>query len=49
MPGAEELVDDLSVIHYEALDIDPQVDDPFAEREESAATEATEATPERFP
>jgi hypothetical protein len=38
LPGAEELVDDLSVVHYEALDIDPPVDDPFAEREQSEAT-----------
>jgi hypothetical protein len=38
LPGAEELVDVLSVVHYEALDIDPPVDDPFTEREESDAT-----------
>jgi hypothetical protein len=55
LPGAEELVDDLSVVHYEALDIDPPVDDPFAEREEPEAseepewTESTEAAPERSP
>ena len=26
LPGAEELVDDLSVTHYEALDMDPPFD-----------------------
>jgi hypothetical protein len=31
VPGAEDLVTDVSVVHYEALDIDPTVDDPFAE------------------
>jgi quinol monooxygenase YgiN len=27
VPGAEELVTDLRVTHYEALDIDPSIDD----------------------
>src|SRR6266550_8216532 len=27
LPGGEELVDDLRVTHYEALDIDPALDD----------------------
>jgi hypothetical protein len=28
VPGAEELVDDLSVTHFEALDIEPAIDQP---------------------
>jgi hypothetical protein len=27
LPGGEELVDELQVTHYEALDVDPVVDD----------------------
>lgn len=27
IPGAEELVSDVSVVHYEALDLDPSIDD----------------------
>jgi heme-degrading monooxygenase HmoA len=32
LPGAEELVIDLHVAHYEALDMDPYPDDPLFDR-----------------
>ena len=32
LPGAEELVIDLRVTHYEALDVDPYPDDPVFDR-----------------
>jgi hypothetical protein len=31
VPGAEELVSDISVVHFEALDIDPPLDDWYPE------------------
>jgi hypothetical protein len=36
VPGAEELVSDISVVHYEALDIDPVVDEPLVRPEPRA-------------
>ena len=35
VPGAEDLVTDVSVVHYEALDIDPTFGDVTPSREES--------------